>query len=133
VRSPWRKEEKGGSDPIYCNGNWEPLLFSDFYEPWENRMKKTTKIGVIIAVCLVTASLVPVSAAIASTTENECARGGGYVAAGAGCKFCVGGKFDLSEIKDAGKNNPTQAGSDHKSSDKASDQSGTGTPANKQL
>ncbi len=96
-------------------------------------MKKTTKIGVIIAACLVATSLVPLSAAIASTTESECISGGGYVAAGAGCKFCVGGKFDLSEIKDAGKNKPTQADSDQKSGDRASGQSGTGTPANNRL
>ncbi len=91
-------------------------------------MKKTTMVGVIFAVCLVTASLFPVSA-VASTTENECINGGGYVSAGAGCKFCVGGKFDLSEIRDVGKNNPGHAGADQKSGDKASSQSGAKTPA----
>jgi hypothetical protein len=118
---------------MYCNGNRERLLFSEFFEPWENRMKKTTKIGVIIAACLATTSLFPVVVATASTTQSECEGGGGYVAAGAGCKFCVGGKFDLSEIKDTGKKKTTQTDSDHNNGDKAAGRSGTKTPADNQL
>ncbi len=93
-------------------------------------MKKTKMIGVMIAVCLAAACLFPLSAAVASTTENECVSGGGSVSAGAGCKFCVGGKYDLAEIKDAGKNNSSQAADDQKSGSKAPSQSGANTPAN---
>jgi hypothetical protein len=96
-------------------------------------MKKTMLAGVIIAVCLATTSLFPVSAAFAAATENECINGGGYVAAGAGCKFCVGGKFDLSEIRDVGKNAAAGTGSDRKSGNKASSQSGSRAPAGNQL
>jgi hypothetical protein len=107
------------------------MLFSDFYEQWENRMKKTTIVGVIIAVCLAITSLFPVSVSAASTTENECISGGGYVSEGAGCKFCVGGKFDLSEIRDAGKDGTTHEGSEQESGDKKSGQSGAKAPAKK--
>jgi hypothetical protein len=109
------------------------MLFSDFYEQWENRMKKTTIVGVMIAVYLAITSLFPVPVAAASTTENECISGGGYVSEGAGCKFCVGGKFDLSEIRDTGKNGTTHEGSDQKSGDKTSGQSGAKTPAKNKL
>jgi hypothetical protein len=107
------------------------MFFSDFYEQWENRMKKTTIVGVMIAVYLAIASLFPVSVAAASTTENECINGGGYVSEGAGCKFCVGGKFDLSEIRDTGKVGTTHEGSEQKSSDNKSGQSGAKAPAKK--
>jgi hypothetical protein len=96
-------------------------------------MKKTTIVCVMIAVCLAVTSLFPVTVAAASTTENECISGGGYVAAGAGCKFCVGGKFDLSEIRDVEKKGTAQKGTDQKDNDKTSGQSGAKTPAGNQL
>ena len=99
-------------------------------------MKKTTIAGVAIAVCLAMTSLFPLAECAASTTENECISGGGYVSEGAGCKFCVGGKFDLSEIRDIGKDGATKEGtthegSDQKCSDKKSGESGAKTPAKK--
>ncbi len=76
-------------------------------------MKRTTIFRVIIAACIFAASLFIVSGAMA-TTESECVSGGGTVSAGSGCKFCVGGKFDLSEITEAGKNGTTRSGSEQK-------------------
>jgi hypothetical protein len=96
-------------------------------------MKKMTIVGVMIAAYLAITGLFPVSVSWASTTENECISGGGYVSEGAGCKFCVGGKFDLSEIRDAGKSGTTREGSDQKSGDKKSGQTGAKAPAKNKL
>ncbi len=94
-------------------------------------MKKTRIVRLIIAVFLLAASLFLVSGALA-TTENECISGGGSVSAGSGCKFCVGGKFDLQEISDSGKSDTGRSGSgsEQKAGDKTSGQSGSGTTKN---
>lgn len=86
-------------------------------------MKNRTIFRAIILVCLVISSLFFVSIAVAAVTANECIIGGGSVAEGSGCKFCVGGKFDLAEIRDAGKNNMPQSGSEQKSGGKSSGES----------
>jgi hypothetical protein len=95
-------------------------------------MKKKTIVGVMLAMCLAMTSLFPATVAAASATENECINGGGYVAAGAGCKFCVGGKFDLSEIRDVDKNGTAHKGTVQKDDEKTSGQSAARTPAGNQ-
>jgi hypothetical protein len=87
-------------------------------------MKRTDIVRVIIAVLTVVASLFLVCGAMA-TTENECISGGGTISAGSGCKFCVGGKYDLSEIKDTGKDDTSRSGSEQKTGG-ASGQAATG-------
>lgn len=66
-------------------------------------MKKRTLCGVIALMWLVTSGFFFVPGAMADVTENECIHGGGSVVEGSGCRFCVGGKFDLSEIRNVGK------------------------------
>jgi len=90
-------------------------------------MKSKTIFGAVISVCLVTSSLFLVSGATAAVTENECVNSGGHVSEGSGCKFCVGGKFDLLEIKDAGKNSTPRPESEQKGGGKASSESSTKT------
>ncbi len=53
--------------------------------------------------CLWIAGLLFTAGALAATTELECVSNGGYVSEGSGCRFCVGGKFDLAEVGDSGK------------------------------
>ena len=79
-------------------------------------MINTTMLRIFITVCFITASLFFVSGVYA-TTENECLIGGGHVASGKGCSFCVGGKYDLTEITatdKAGENDTTLSVSDQK-------------------
>jgi hypothetical protein len=104
-------------------GNMGKEYINNREEKLEIEMKKTI-IGVILPVCLVTAILFFATAAAALTNEQECINGGGYVAEGSGCKFCVGGKFDLSEVKGSDKKNTTPSRSDQRLSGKNSDQSG---------
>jgi hypothetical protein len=80
----------------------------------------------ILTVFLIAVSFFFVSGALAAS-ENECINGGGSIVAGSGCKFCVGGKFDLSEIKETGKNDPGRPGKYQKETNKTSAKSGTGT------
>ena len=89
-------------------------------------MTNTTIPKVMLAALLIAVSLFFASGALA-VTENECIHGGGSISVGSGCKFCVGGKFDLSEIKETGKNDAPRPGADQKTSDKLSVKSGTGT------
>ncbi|MFI5294465.1 MAG: hypothetical protein ACHQ0Y_05505 [Thermodesulfovibrionales bacterium] len=89
-------------------------------------MTKTTIPRITMTVFLIAVSFVFVSAAMA-VTENECINGGGSTAVGSGCKFCVGGKFDLSEIKETGKNDAGRPATDQKTTDKTSTKSGAGT------
>jgi hypothetical protein len=70
-----------------------------------DHMKNRTLCGVIALMCLVASGFFFASGAMAAVTENECIIGGGSVVEGSGCRFCVGGKYDLSEIKDVGKSN----------------------------
>jgi len=91
-------------------------------------MTNTTIHRITIAVFLIAVSFVFVSAAMA-VTENECINGGGSVSAGSGCKFCVGGKFDLSEIKEIWKSDTGRPGTDQKTANKTSAKSGGGTVA----
>jgi len=89
-------------------------------------MTNTTIPRVTMTVFLIAVSFFFVSGALAAT-ENECINGGGYIAVGSGCKFCVGGKFDLSEIKENGNNDTGRPGTDQKTTDKTSAKSGAGT------
>lgn len=91
-------------------------------------MTKTAMPKIIISTCFICASLFFVSGADA-TTENECINGGGSVAEGSGCKFCVGGKFDLNEITYAGKNDVRLPGATSKGKDKQSSKTSAGTTA----
>ena len=81
---------------------------------------------IIIAVCLFSVSLFIVSA-FAATTEYDCVNGGGHVASGSGCTFCVGGKYDLTDIKEARKIDANRPGSDNKTDEKAYSKSRTVT------
>lgn len=107
----------------FQSGNRGKEYINNREEKLEIEMKKTIIRG-ILPVCLVTAILFFASAAVALTNEQECINGGGYVAEGSGCKFCVGGKFDLSEVKGSDKKNTTPSRSDQRLSSKNSDQSG---------
>ncbi len=91
-------------------------------------MARTAMLRIIISTCFLYASLFFVSGAVA-ITENECTNGGGSVSEGSGCKFCVGGKFDLSEITYAGKSDVQQPGTASKGKDKKSPKPPAGTPA----
>lgn len=108
---------------LFPSGNRRKEYINNREEKLEIEMKKTI-IGIILPVCIVTAILFFASAAMASTNEQECINGGGHVAEGSGCKFCVGGKFDLSEVKGSDKKNTTPSRSDQRLSGKNSDQSG---------
>ncbi len=91
-------------------------------------MTNTTITRIALTVFIIALSFLFASAATA-VTENECINGGGSVSAGSGCKFCVGGKHDLSEIKEAVKNDTGRSGSDQKTGGKTSVRPGTGTAA----
>ena len=107
----------------FPSGNSGREFINNREEKLEIEMKKTI-IGVILPICFVTAILFFASAAVALTNEQECINGGGYVAEGSGCKFCVGGKFDLSEVKGSDKRNTAPSRSDQRLSGKNSGQSG---------
>lgn len=91
-------------------------------------MTNTTVFRIIMTVFLIAVSFLFVSGALAAT-ENECINGGGSISVGSGCKFCVGGKFDLSEIRETGKNDTGRIGTDQKTTNKTSAKSGAGTVA----
>jgi hypothetical protein len=94
-------------------------------------MTKTTMFRIIIAACFITVSLFSVSG-VWATTENECLIGGGHVASGSGCSFCVGGKYDLTEITavdKAGKKETTLSVSEQKTNAASSGQPGKKTVA----
>jgi hypothetical protein len=82
-------------------------------------MKKRTICGVIALMWLVASGFFFVPGAVAAVTENECIHGGGSVVEGSGCKFCVGGKFDLSEIRNVGKMSTSRPESGQKDSGQA--------------
>lgn len=85
-------------------------------------MKEKTTSQLIIPACFLAATLFFVcGAAAAPVTENECIHGGGYVTEGSGCKFCVGGKLDMAEIKDSEKKTPPRADSEKKSGERTSE------------
>ncbi|MDA8431838.1 MAG: hypothetical protein M0Z60_02620 [Nitrospiraceae bacterium] len=88
-------------------------------------MTNTTVIRSIIAICFISASLFLAQGALA-VTENQCILGGGHVSEGSGCKFCVGGKYDLSEITAKGKSNAPQPAEGRKT-DKPAGKSGNGS------
>ncbi len=91
-------------------------------------MKYMTIPRMIMTTFLISVTFFFVSGALAAT-ENECINGGGSVSVGSGCKFCVGGKFDLSEIKEVGKNDAGRPATDQKTINKTSAKSGTGNVA----
>jgi hypothetical protein len=98
---------------------------------WENGMINTTMFRIMIAACFLAASLFFVSA-VGATTENECLIGGGHIASGSGCSFCVGGKYDLTEITQNSKpvkRNLSHSGSDQQKSAASSVQSVNGAVA----
>jgi len=83
-------------------------------------MPNTQMYRVIIAVFLFTItislSLVCVAAA---TTEYDCVNGGGHVASGSGCSFCVGGKYDLADIEITRKTDTDRSAQDNKTEEKS--------------
>ena len=81
-------------------------------------MKKRTLCGVVVLMWLVTSVFFFVPGAMAGVTENECIHGGGSVVEGSGCRFCVGGKFDLSEIREVGKSSTPRPESRQKADEK---------------
>lgn len=94
-------------------------------------MTNKTMLRIFTTVCFITASLFFASGVYA-TTENECLIGGGHVASGNGCSFCVGGKYDLTEITatdKAGKKDTTLSVSDQKTNATSSGPSGKRTVA----
>lgn len=84
-------------------------------------MKKRKIFRVFLSCYFVASALLNMSPAVAAVTENECVNGGGYVTEGSGCKFCVGGKLDLEQIKGSGKKTVVRPGSETKSTDKNPD------------
>jgi hypothetical protein len=92
-------------------------------------MKSTTTFGLIFLVFMAIAGLFFASGAMALTTENECINGGGYVSEGSGCRFCIGGRFDLSEVNVAGKDKTSYSKSEQKLGSKDSSQSGASRSA----
>ncbi len=89
-------------------------------------MKKKIVVRVVVPLFIAVSSLFFVSVAMAGVTENECVNGGGTVAAGSGCRFCTGGKYDLSEIREAGKNNVSRQETGRREGDQARDESRSG-------
>ncbi len=94
-------------------------------------MKGNAKVGLIflfiLLICLAFAS-----AGMAGTTENDCINGGGYVSEGSGCHFCIGGKFDLSEVNGPVKDKTSDIRSEKKVSPKYSSQGGDSPVRNNQ-
>ncbi len=94
-------------------------------------MTKTIILSIVTAVCFISVSLFFLSG-VGATTENECVIGGGQVSSAKGCSFCVGGKYDLTEITSTGKavkKDTTQSASDQKTNAANSGQTGNGTVA----
>jgi hypothetical protein len=94
----------------------------------EVKMKSTTTLGLIFSVFMAIAGLFFASGAMALTTENECINGGGYVSEGNGCRFCIGGKFDLSEVNGTGKDKTAYGKSEQKAGTKDLSQSVSNGP-----
>ncbi len=89
-------------------------------------MKKTTSI--LVWSCLLAGSVfLAAGSAFASeaVTENECVHAGGHVTEGSGCKFCVGGKLDMAEIKDSGKKGQSRSNTDKKTAGKPQGETGS--------
>ena len=89
-------------------------------------MTNRTMLRILTAVCFISANLFFVSG-VGATTENECVIGGGQVSSANGCSFCVGGKYDLTEITGtakAAKKDTTQSASDKKANAASSGKSG---------
>ena len=87
-------------------------------------MKSIITFGLIFSVFMAITGLFFAPGVMALTTENECVNGGGYVSEGSGCRFCIGGKFDLSEVNGAGKEKTTYSKPEQKGVFKDSSQSG---------
>lgn len=81
-------------------------------------MPNTQMCRVIIAACLFSISLF-IGSIDAATTEYDCVNGGGHVASGSGCAFCVGGKYDLADIKESGKPDANRSAQDNKTEEKS--------------
>jgi hypothetical protein len=87
-------------------------------------MKSSTTLGLIFSVFMAIAGLFLASGAMALTTEGECINGGGYISEGSGCRFCIGGKFDLSEVNASGREKTAYSKSEQKVGSKDLSQSG---------
>ncbi|SPQ00434.1 hypothetical protein NBG4_230033 [Candidatus Sulfobium mesophilum] len=98
----------------------------------EVKMKGNAKVGLIFLFFLTLMCLAFVSAGMAATTENDCINGGGYVSEGSGCHFCIGGKFDLSEVNGPVKDKTSDIKSEKKVSPKYSSQGGDSPARNNQ-
>ncbi len=72
-------------------------------------MNKGRIVGIAFSGLFFAAVSLHAAPSAASITENECVNGGGYVTEGSGCKFCVGGKLDLEEVRDSGKISPSKS------------------------
>ncbi len=95
-------------------------------------MKGNFKVGLIFLIFLTVAYLAFASAGMASTTESDCINGGGYVGEGGGCRFCIGGKFDLSEVNGPAKEKSADDKSEKKVSPKYSSKAGDSPVRNNQ-
>ncbi len=91
-------------------------------------MKSNPTVGLIFLFFFMVTALSFASSATASTTENDCINGGGYVSEGSGCRFCIGGKFDLSEISGPARDKTTDIKTEQKVSPKYSSQAGDSGP-----
>lgn len=89
-------------------------------------MKGNAKAGLIFLFFLTAACIAFSSDAMAATTEKDCINGGGYIAEGSGCRFCIGGKHDLSEVNGPAKEKTSYSKSEEKASPKYS--AGAGDP-----
>jgi hypothetical protein len=98
---------------------------SEFCRKTEVKMKSGTMLGLIFSVFVAVAGLFLASGAMALTTEHDCINGGGYISEGSGCRFCIGGKFDLSEINAPVKEKTSYGKSEQKTVSKDLSQSDT--------
>ncbi len=87
-------------------------------------MKINVRVGLIFLFFLTVIYLAFASAGMAATTEKDCINGGGYVGEGSGCRFCIGGKFDLSEVTGSPKDRSADNKSEQKGSPKYSSRAG---------
>lgn len=91
-------------------------------------MKGNARVGLMFLFFLTVACIAFASAAMAATTEKDCINGGGYVAEGSGCRFCIGGKHDLSEVNGSAKEKAAYSKSEDKASPKYSPGAGDSGP-----
>ena len=91
-------------------------------------MKGNARVGFMFLFFLTATCIAPASVAMAATTEKDCINGGGHVAEGSGCRFCIGGKHDLSEVNGPAKEKAAYSKSEEKASPKYSSGAGDISP-----